>query len=96
MAIAGEVQNRFADRLRRDRAGVERDAAQQLALPFDDEHAPILLRRGDGRLLSGRSAAHHDQIVSHVLFLVAEVLDARQYSRSSGCTEAELQVNKQT
>ena len=32
VAIAGEVQDRFADRLRGDRAGVERDAAQQLAL----------------------------------------------------------------
>ena len=66
MAIAGEVQNRFADRLRGDRAGVERHAAQQLALAFDDDDSPILLRRGDGRLLAGRPAAHHDQIVSHV------------------------------
>ena len=32
VAIAGEVQDRFADRLRGDRAGVEADAAQQLAL----------------------------------------------------------------
>ena len=65
VAVAGEVQDRLADRLRGDRAGVQRDAAQQLALPFDDGHAPVLLRRGDGRLLAGRTAAHHDQVVSH-------------------------------
>ena len=65
VAVAGEVQDRFADRLRGDRAGVERDAAQQFAASFDDGHAPVLLRGGNGRLLAGRAAADHDQVVSH-------------------------------
>ncbi len=69
VAIAGEVQDRFANGLRGDRAGVERDAAQQLALPFDDGDAPVLFGGGNGCFLSGWSAAHHDQVVSHVRML---------------------------
>ena len=65
LAVAGEVDDRFANRLGRDRARVQRHAADKLALPLDDDHAPILLGGGDGRLLAGRPAAHHDQVVSH-------------------------------
>ncbi len=65
MTIAGEVHNGFANGLRGDRAGMERDAAQQFLSPFDDEHAPILLGGGDGCFLSGRAAAHYNQVVSH-------------------------------
>ncbi len=65
MAIAGQVQDRLANGFRGDRAGVERDAAEQFLSPLDDGDAPILFGGGNGRLLSGRSASDDDQIVSH-------------------------------
>ena len=59
---AGEVQDRLAQRLGRDRAGVEADAADHL-LAVDDGDLLAELRRGDRALLAGRAGADDDEVV---------------------------------
>ena len=58
---AGEVEHRFAQRLRRDRAGVDADAADH-ALAVDDGDPPAQLRRSDGGALPAGAAADDEQL----------------------------------
>jgi hypothetical protein len=59
---SGEIEDRLAQRLRRDRTGVEADAAHHL-LAVDDRDALADLRRGDGALLPGRARPDDDEVV---------------------------------
>ena len=59
---AGQVQHGLAQRLRRDRAGVDADAAHHVA-PLDDRDPLAQLGGGDGGLLPARSRADHQQVV---------------------------------
>ena len=61
LAEAREVEDCLADRLRRDRAGV--DAAPPThAPPLDERDPPAELRRLDRRLLPGRARADDDEV----------------------------------
>ena len=62
LAPSGQVQNRLAQGLGRDRAGVNRNAADPAA-PFDDQDIPSEFRRLNGSAAPRRPAADHDQIV---------------------------------
>ena len=62
LAEPGEVQDRLAQRLRRNRAGVEAHAADHL-LAVDDGDLLAELRRGDRALLAGRAGADDDEVV---------------------------------
>src|SRR5262249_40129832 len=65
IAGAGEVQDRLAEGLGRDRARIDRRAAQDGTL-LDDDRLLAELRRLDGRLLTRRARADHRAIeVSH-------------------------------
>ena len=59
---AGEVEDGLAQRLARDRARVQRHAAQALTA-IDDGHFLAQLGRADGPFLARRSAADHHQVV---------------------------------
>ena len=59
---AGQVEHRLAQRLGRDGAGVDADAAHHVAA-FDDRGPMAQLRRGDRRLLAGRSGTDDDHVV---------------------------------
>src|SRR5262249_42536167 len=58
MPIAGEMENRFADGLRGDGAGVERDATQEFLLPLNDGDAPVLFGSCNRCFLAGGSATN--------------------------------------
>jgi hypothetical protein len=58
----GEVQHRFPQGIRRDRAVVDADAADHV-LPVDDGHPLPQFRGRDGRLLPARAGADDDQVV---------------------------------
>jgi len=62
---AGQVHDRFAHRLRRNRAGVHANAPHLTVAAVDDRDSLLQFGRCDGSLLSGRTAANHDQIVPH-------------------------------
>ena len=59
---AGEVEDRLAQRLGRDRAGVDADAAEHVRA-LHHGHPPVQLRGRDGRLLPARPGADHEQVV---------------------------------
>ena len=61
LAPAGEVEHGLAQRLRRDGAGVHRDAADAAAL-LDHQHGLAELGRLDGGAPAGRAAADDDEI----------------------------------
>ena len=58
---AGEVEDRLADRLRRDRSGVDARAAD-LAVPLDERDAVAELRGLDRRLLPRGTGAEDDEL----------------------------------
>ena len=58
---AGQLDDRGAQRLRRHRAGVGRDAAERAAA-LDQRHALAELGRLHGGALPGRAGANRDQI----------------------------------
>jgi hypothetical protein len=57
------VENCLAQRLARDGAAVETDAADRL-LAVDDGDLLAELRGGDGALLPGGAAPDHDQVIA--------------------------------
>jgi hypothetical protein len=61
LAHAGQVEDGLAQRLRRDRARVDADAADHVAA-VDDSHAAAKLGRLDGRFLARRSGSDHEQV----------------------------------
>ena len=61
-APAGEVEHRFAQGFRRDRAGMDRDAAEPV-LAVDDQHAAFELAGLNGGRASGGAGADDDEIV---------------------------------
>ena len=64
---AGQVEDRLAQRLGRDRARVQAHAADHV-LALDDRHPAVELRRGDGGLLAaGPRADHQHVVVVHVI-----------------------------
>ena len=64
---AGQVENRLAQGLGRDRARVQAHAADHV-LALDDPHSPLELRRGDGSLLAARARADHQHVeVVHMI-----------------------------
>ena len=62
LAPARQVEHRLAQRLRRDRAGMHRDAAEPPAL-VDHQHGLAELGRLDGGAPAGRPAADDDHVV---------------------------------
>ena len=58
---SGEVEHRFAQGLRRDRAGVDADATGH-ALAVDDGDALAELGRGNGGALTAGTAADDEQV----------------------------------
>ena len=63
---AGEVEDRLAQRLRRDRAGVDADAADHVP-PLDDGSLLAELGRRDRRTLAARAGADDEQVVVRVI-----------------------------
>ena len=62
LAVAGEEERGLAQRLRRERAGVDAGAAERGRL-LDDGDALAEVGRLHGALFAGGAAANHDQIV---------------------------------
>jgi len=63
----GQVEDRLAQGLGRDRARVQAHTADHV-LALDDRHPPLELRRSDGRLLATRPRADHQHVeVVHML-----------------------------
>ena len=58
---AGQVQHGLAQRLGRDRAGVDADPADH-APPFDHRDLPAELGGGDGGLLAAGAGPEHEQV----------------------------------
>ena len=72
---AGQVEDRLAKRLRRDRPGVDAYAADR-GRAFDDRGALAQFRGRDGRLLPTRATANREQVVvEHAGDLGASVPD---------------------
>src|SRR6516165_8937313 len=63
LAEASQVEDRLAQRLARDGAAVETDAADRL-LAVNNGDVLAELRGGDGTLLPGGSAPDHDEIIA--------------------------------
>ena len=61
LAVPGQVHHRFAQRLRRDGAGVDADAADNL-LAFDDQHTAAQLGGLNCGALARRARTNHHQI----------------------------------
>ncbi len=62
LAPAGQVQRRLAQRFRRDRTGMNRDATDPAAL-LDNEHFLVELGCLDGGAAAGRAAADDDKVI---------------------------------
>jgi hypothetical protein len=92
LAHAGQVEHRLAQRLGRDRAGVETDAPDGLA-PVDDGHPSPELRRRDRGALSARAGADHQEVivspaVRHALIVHHRTADSRPFSSCSPADQA--------